>query len=138
MSIRLLEKFDLVDDKHHIRVQSIVDSELNLDPQASHFVVIHKGEVCASLVTGEYVLRENCFGSFPGAVRLEAHGNALIISSIGYESPVLIGGPIERKGRLRYIDGCTASLLIPPPVRGEPCLNCLRDTAHALGADTKP
>ena len=36
-----------------------------------------------------------------------------------------IGGPIERTGRLRYIDGCTDSLLVPPTVIGEPCFNHL-------------
>ena len=37
----------------------------------------------------------------------------------------LFGGPVEDRGRLRYIDGCTDSLLIPPVKRGNPCLNAL-------------
>jgi hypothetical protein len=36
-----------------------------------------------------------------------------------------IGGPIEETGRLRYIDGRTDSLLIPPVLRGDACLNLL-------------
>ena len=39
--------------------------------------------------------------------------------------PFQVGGPIEAMGRLRYIDGCTDSLLIPPWRRGEACLNHL-------------
>ena len=35
------------------------------------------------------------------------------------------GGPIEPKGRLRYIDRCSDSLLIAPPRLGDPCLNLL-------------
>lgn len=35
------------------------------------------------------------------------------------------GGPIEPRGRLRYIDGCSDSLLCGPPVAGDPCLNLL-------------
>ncbi len=35
------------------------------------------------------------------------------------------GGPIEPKGRLRYIDGCSDSLLCAPPRKGDPCLNHL-------------
>jgi hypothetical protein len=35
------------------------------------------------------------------------------------------GGPIEAKGRLKYIDGCTDSLLISPVKKGQPCLNHL-------------
>lgn len=36
-----------------------------------------------------------------------------------------MGGPVEQQGRLRYIDGCTDSLLIGPTVLGDPCLNHL-------------
>jgi quercetin dioxygenase-like cupin family protein len=35
------------------------------------------------------------------------------------------GGPIEPKGRLRYIDRCSDSLLVAPPRLGDPCLNLL-------------
>ncbi len=35
------------------------------------------------------------------------------------------GGPVEPKGRLRYIDRCSDSLLIAPPRLGDPCLNLL-------------
>ncbi|MBX6391125.1 MAG: cupin domain-containing protein [Frankia sp.] len=35
------------------------------------------------------------------------------------------GGPIEPTGRLRYIDGCSDTLLVGPPRRGDPCLNHL-------------
>lgn len=37
----------------------------------------------------------------------------------------LVGGPVEVKGRLKYIDGCTDSLLINPIKMGDPCLNHL-------------
>jgi hypothetical protein len=46
------------------------------------------------------------------------------------------GGPIEPKGRLRYIDQCSDTLLISPPRYGDPCLNLLHfppgihQTAH--------
>ena len=36
-----------------------------------------------------------------------------------------IGGPVEETGRLRYIDGCSDTLLIAPPMLGDPCLNLL-------------
>lgn len=36
-----------------------------------------------------------------------------------------MGGPIEARGRLRYIDRCTDTLLMPPPLKGDPCLNHL-------------
>ena len=37
----------------------------------------------------------------------------------------IYGGPVEKKGRLKYIDGCTDSLLISPVKKGDPCLNHL-------------
>lgn len=39
--------------------------------------------------------------------------------------PFALGGPIEDFGRLKYIDGCSDSLLAGPPVIGDPCLNFL-------------
>jgi hypothetical protein len=36
-----------------------------------------------------------------------------------------LGGPVEKVGRLRYIDGCSDTLLIPPPLLGDPCFNLL-------------
>jgi quercetin dioxygenase-like cupin family protein len=63
-------------------------------------------------------------------------GDALAVSRFGYTGLFLLGGPIEERGRLRYIDGCTDTLLLPPPRRGDPCLNHLhfpkriRQTMH--------
>ena len=42
-----------------------------------------------------------------------------------YRAYNTIGGYIEEEGRLKYIDGCTDSLLIPPVKLGDPCLNHL-------------
>src|SRR4029453_8301352 len=47
------------------------------------------------------------------------------MTRLGYRGVFMIGGPIESSGRLRYIDGCTDSLLIPPQLAGDPCLNVL-------------
>ena len=37
----------------------------------------------------------------------------------------MVGGPVESVGRLRYIDGCSDTLLVAPVVWGDPCLNYL-------------
>lgn len=61
---------------------------------------------------------------------------AIIVERVGTEASFLLGGPIEDKGRLKYIDGCTDSLLIAPWKYGQPCLNHLHfpagidQTAH--------
>ena len=49
----------------------------------------------------------------------------ILIARKGTDAPFLMGGPIEFEGRLKYIDGCTDSLLLPPWKKGEPCLNHL-------------
>lgn len=58
---------------------------------------------------------------------LQSHEDALvlIIERIGFRGMTVYGGPIEDEGRLKYIDGCTDSLLVPPVKLGDPCLNHL-------------
>lgn len=52
-------------------------------------------------------------------------GKAILVERIGHKGTFLMGGPIENKGRLKYIDGCTDSCLIQPIKLGDPCLNAL-------------
>lgn len=52
-------------------------------------------------------------------------GRVLLIFQRFASFPFMIGGPIEPRGRLRYIDGCTDSLIIPPWRMGEACMNHL-------------
>ena len=65
-----------------------------------------------------------------------SYGEVLLIERIGYYGYPQSGGPLEEAGRLKYIDGCSDTLLICPPVVGEPCLNHLHipagtnQTAH--------
>ena len=44
---------------------------------------------------------------------------------LAYRGLAQVGGPVEERGRLKYIDGCSDSLLIAPPLKGDPCLNLL-------------
>lgn len=63
-------------------------------------------------------------------------GSGFAVRRLKHRAFNLIGGPIEQEGRLKYIDGCTDSLLIPPVKLGDPCLNLLhfpkqiRQTMH--------
>lgn len=56
---------------------------------------------------------------------MNGHGKWVIIQRIGYDAPYMLGGPIEEKGRLKYIDGCSDSLLLSPLKKGDPCMNHL-------------
>ena len=71
-----------------------------------------------------YRLRAGAWAVAPGGVRVSG-GRGLIIHQPDYIGVAQWGGPIEATGRLRYIDGCTDTLLVCPPRLGEPCLNHL-------------
>lgn len=61
------------------------------------------------------------------ASELEAYveGTAVFISRIGFTGQPMVGGPLESRGRLSYIDTCSDSLLVYPPRLGDPSLNAL-------------
>lgn len=59
-----------------------------------------------------------------GAELTNPGGRILLIYQPRADFPFQLGA-IERVGRLRYIDGCRDSLLVPPWRRGEACLNHL-------------
>jgi len=52
-------------------------------------------------------------------------GCGIILECEAYRPQFSIGGPIEAIGRLKYIDGCTDSLLLSPMKLGDPCFNAL-------------
>lgn len=76
-----------------------------------------------------FLLRAGCYFVAPEPVRVES-GLGLAILVSGYRGLRQLGGPIEAAGRLRYIDGCTDTLVVSPPRKGEPCLNHLHVPPH--------
>jgi hypothetical protein len=62
------------------------------------------------------------YGSF---ILIEVHHTKGIYPETKYRAMNTVNGAIENKGRLKYIDGCTDSLLIPPIKMGDPCMNHL-------------
>jgi mannose-6-phosphate isomerase-like protein (cupin superfamily) len=124
------EEYKFSDDEHSIRITLTTGEQVTLDAEDSHYVVVCDGEFLVAQSNRHHHLSTGFFGSFPGPALIKGEGRALILSSIGYVSQTLTGGPIEDQGRLRYVDGCTASILLPPPVRGEPCLNFMHLPRH--------
>ena len=59
-----------------------------------------------------------------GAELANPGGRILLVYQPRADFPFQLG-TLERRGRLRYIDGCTDSLLVPPWRLGEACLNHL-------------
>jgi mannose-6-phosphate isomerase-like protein (cupin superfamily) len=115
--------FSFFDNSCRIDIHLTNGAEVALGADAGHCVFVYEGEFVIALDDREYRLDAFCFGQFSGRLRLNGHGRAVVLSRAGHQSATLFGGPVEEVGRLRYVDGCTASLLLPPSVRGEPCLN---------------
>lgn len=92
---------------------------------STYFIFQHEG---FAYVEGRFPLPAGYYGSLT-ADRQFIQGSddcqALIIERVGFKGVFSIGGPIEETGRLKYIDGCTDSLLVPPVKLGDPCFNHL-------------
>ena len=69
-------------------------------------------------------------------VVVEVYHNEGVYPETKFKAMNMVGGKIETEGRLKYIDGCTDSLLIAPVKLGDPCFNHLHfphsinQTAH--------
>ena len=106
-----------------------------LDAKATHFGFALEATELVLEGGATYSVRRGMYFEVPGAGRLEG-GRGILISQPEYRGLFQLGGPIEKRGRLLYIDGCSDTLLISPVVRGEACLNLLylppstRQTTH--------
>jgi hypothetical protein len=112
-----------------------VADSLALDAEGTHFGFVFAGSAILRCSSGVFSVSRGMYFAVPGRLRI-AEGSGIVVSQRGYLGLFHLGGPVENQGRLRYIDGCTDSLLIPPVVHGDPCLNLLhlppytRQTTH--------
>jgi hypothetical protein len=108
---------------------------LEQPPTGTHYGFVHAGAAEIGTPSGRFRLTAGMYFAVPGWLWLRG-GTGLIITAERHRGFFHVGGPVEDAGRLRYIDGCTDSLLISPPLLGDPCLNLLhippgtRQTAH--------
>ena len=131
LSIRTGLLADLSDGPYPTTVSGWSVGKLVLPPDVTHYGIVTRGKARLLSGTRELALSEGMFFVQPGAAEVDGSGGAgLVISRLGYRGLFQIGGPIEPVGRLRYIDGCTDSLLVCPPRLGEPCLNHLHIPPH--------
>jgi len=111
------------------------DAPLDLPDDGTHFGYVHAGPARLDGPAGTFRLAAGMYFSAPGTCRVTG-GAGLAVTRAGYAGFFQVGGPVEGTGRLRYIDGCTDSLLVAPVVCGDPCLNLLhippgtRQSAH--------
>lgn len=94
---------------------------LGLTSDTGSVVFLNKGEF-ASIYGGHRPIM--CWTNNAKAIVIELQNKA-VFKENNYKAFPMKGGPIEETGRLKYIDGCTDSLLLSPVKKGDPCLNHL-------------
>lgn len=108
--------------------------DLERPASGTHFGFVYDGTADVNGMT----LAAGMYFAVPGPLRV-CGGQGLVVTREGYRGFFHVGGPVEETGRLRYIDGCTDSLLIPPVLLGDPCLNLLHIPPHTRqSAHTHP
>jgi hypothetical protein len=111
---------------HKLELVGFCDSkDISLAENFTHFGVVVEGSVDILTTERMWTLYAGDYFSLVGKATIHGGGKGLVHSFSNYKGVNLIGGPIEEIGRLKYIDGCTDSLLIPPIKMGDPCLNHL-------------
>jgi hypothetical protein len=132
---------DLSEDAFPTRVYGWNEDMLRLRTDATHYGMVTAGVAQLRIGPVTSTLLPGMFFVLPGYGEIEGEegGRGLVVSRLGYRGLRQIGGPLEEQGRLRYIDGCSDTLLVCPPLLGEPCLNHLHIPAHTRqSAHTHP
>jgi quercetin dioxygenase-like cupin family protein len=111
-------------------------SEVNLPGGCTHFGAVYDGRMWIRYQDVERQLNAGDYFCVSGPATILSLGCGMASSAPSYDGLNVFGGPIEPRGRLRYIDGCSDTLLVPPVRKGDPCLNHLhfpagiRQTPH--------
>lgn len=72
----------------------------------------------------EFPIYKDMYFSIPGKAEIR-NMQGLICIRKEYTGVFSLGGPVEKVGRLKYVDDCSDTLLLSPLLWGDPCLNYL-------------
>jgi hypothetical protein len=118
--------YDYSANQFPTKLHALVGSEkLHLQKGSTYFVFQHAG---SSLIDGLFPVPACHYAAVTGNnnnITGSADALAIIVERLNFAGMFVLGGPVEHTGRLKYIDGCTDSLLIPPVKFGDACLNHL-------------
>jgi quercetin dioxygenase-like cupin family protein len=106
------------------------NSTLTLSSGDSHFGFVYSGEITLTYEEMDFTLKEGMYFCVPGKGFLKGTGSGFVASRIDVKCYFMVGGPVESEGRLKYINGCSDSLLIQPVLKGYPCFNFLHIPAN--------
>lgn len=96
-----------------------------LEDDATHYGYTLEGECVVTTRGRSIALGPSSYFCIGGGAIVEGRSKCVLITRFGYRGMTLFGGEVESWGRLEYIDGCTDTLLIAPPKKGDPCFNAL-------------
>jgi quercetin dioxygenase-like cupin family protein len=120
---------DFSNDKFPSSLSTWNSSEISLIPGNTHFGFVYEGTASLAMADGrQYTLVQGMYFSVNSSAKIipgKFSAKGFVVSRLGYQGFFNIGGPVEPKGRYKYIDGCSDSLLVSPVVKGDPCLNLL-------------
>jgi quercetin dioxygenase-like cupin family protein len=118
--------------------EHIDNKQANIPSEGACFGFVANGRVSLQDRQVNWWVKAGQWFSLPSGfvLNLTTNSSVVVAQSIGYQGIYAMGGPIEQQGRLRYIDGCSDTLLCAPSLLGDPCLNLLhfpagiKQTAH--------
>lgn len=116
--------YDYVDNQFPTRLYAWEGEQDFTASNSTYYGYVFEGEVEVFTADNNYTLKARQYFSFNHPIQLRG-GKGIVIERLDYRGFNLCGGPVEDWGRLKYIDGCTDSLLVPPVKMGDPCLNAL-------------
>lgn len=116
---------DDLDNAFPSNLRIYVDQVLSLEASGTHFGFVLEGSASLDHGGKNFTVHSGMFFSIPGSCRFEGRGKGFIVTRENFKGLFSIGGPVERFGRLKYIDGCSDTLLIAPVLKGDPCMNFL-------------
>lgn len=108
------------------------DSQVELPAGYTHFGLVVDGEIILAYGNRTRQLFGGDFFSVIGPATIQSSGLGIVSSARRYAGFNVFGGPLEERGKLRYINGCTDTLLVPPVRKGDPCLNHLHFPPHSV------
>lgn len=98
----------------------------DLDNSSTYYVFVYNGAIWIdNIPLTKNMYCQVTYNTCKAIASESDSSEVIIIERVGENSPFLLGGPIESEGRLKYIDGCTDSLLLPPTKYGMSCFNHL-------------
>jgi quercetin dioxygenase-like cupin family protein len=102
----------------------LIDSNFETIPCSTTYGVVLSGK---AELEPDIIAKTNQYFSIwsLNSKKIKISGEVVFFTRIGFKGQNTLGGPIEKSGRLCYIDGCSDSLLVYPPRLGDPSLNVL-------------